>query len=236
MALAPASIPRGSGAVLTIPFIPALEGVLSAGFNWAIIDVEHSPLTRAEQLTMVAVAQRSSIPVLIRVTANDAGAIGDALDAGADGVVVPMVNNSQDAVSAVTATRYPPCGTRSVGPYRAPRGSPLCIVQIETGEGVDHVEEIAAVDGVDSLMIGPGDLALSIGRIPGVDSHHDDMNALYRRVIDTCTDVGKPAGTFALLGPEDAQRTWELNWNYVADFHDRLALQMAAGTHHRVEE
>jgi 2-keto-3-deoxy-L-rhamnonate aldolase RhmA len=98
-------------------------------------------------------------------------------------------------------------------PYRAPRGSPLCIVQIETREGVDHVEEIAAVDGVDSLMIGPGDLALSIGRIPGVDSHHDDMKALYHRVIETCSDVGKPAGTFALLGAEDAERTWELNWD-----------------------
>jgi HpcH/HpaI aldolase/citrate lyase family len=85
--------------------------------------------------------------------------------AGADVVVVPMVNNAGDAVSAVTATRYPPNGTRSVGPYRAPRGSPLCIVQIETREGVDHVEEIAAIDGVDSLMIGPGDLALSIGRM-----------------------------------------------------------------------
>jgi 2-keto-3-deoxy-L-rhamnonate aldolase RhmA len=105
-------------------------------------------------------------------------------------------------------------------------------VQIETREGVDHVEEIAAVDGVDSLMIGPGDLALSIGRIPGVDSHHDDMQTLYRQVIETCADVGKPAGTFSLLGAEDARRTWELNWDYVADFHDRLALQVAAGTHH----
>jgi hypothetical protein len=71
----------------------------------------------------------------------------------------------RDAVSAVTATRYPPNGTRSIGPYRAASGSPLCIVQIETREGVDHVEEIAAIDGVDSLMIGPGDLALSIGRM-----------------------------------------------------------------------
>ena len=65
----------------------------------------------------------------------------------------------------MTATRYPPNGTRSIGPYRAASGSPLCIVQIETREGVDHVEEIAAIDGVDSLMIGPGDLALSIGRM-----------------------------------------------------------------------
>ena len=161
MALAPASTPRGSGAVLSIPFIPAIEAVLSAGFNWAIIDAEHSPLTRAEQMTMVAVAQRSCTPVLIRVAANDSAAIGDALDAGADGVVVPMVNTAEDAVAAVAATRYPPNGTRSIGPYRAPRGSPLCIGQIETREGVDHVQEIAAVNGVDSLMIGPGDLALS---------------------------------------------------------------------------
>lgn len=232
MAQAQASTPRGSGAVLSIPSIPAIEAVLDAGFDWAVVDAEHSPLTRAEQLTMVVVAQRSCKPVLIRVTANDPAVIGDALDAGADGVVVPMVNTAEDAVSAVTATRYPPNGTRSIGPYRAPRGSPLCIVQIETREGVDHLDEIAAVDGVDSLMIGPGDLALSIGRIPGVDSHHDDMQTLYRQVIETCADVGKPAGTFSLLGTEDAQRTWELNWDYVADFHDRLALQTAAGTHH----
>jgi 4-hydroxy-2-oxoheptanedioate aldolase len=233
MALAPASTPQGSGAVLSIPFIPAIEGVLNAGFNWAIIDTEHSPLTRAEQITMVAVAQCGCTPVLIRVTANDPAVIGDALDAGADGVVVPMVNTAADALSAVKATRYPPSGTRSIGPYRAASGSPLCIVQIETREGVDHVDEIAAIDGVDSLMVGPGDLALSIGRIPGVDTHHDEMKALYRHIMETCADLGKPAGTFALLGAEDARRTWELNWDYVADFHDRLALQMAARTHHR---
>jgi len=235
MALAPASTPRGSGAVLSIPFIPAIEGVLSAGFNWAIIDAEHSPLTRAEQMTMVAVAQRSAASVLIRVTANDAGAIGEALDAGADGVVVPLVNTAEDAVAAVTATRYPPSGTRSIGPYRAPRSSPLCIVQIETREGINHVGEITAIDHVDSVMVGPGDLALSIGRSPGVDAHHDETKALYRQVIETCAEVGKPVGTFALLGPDDAHRTWELNWDYVADFHDRLALQMAAGNHHRIE-
>ncbi|HTX98181.1 MAG TPA: aldolase/citrate lyase family protein [Mycobacterium sp.] len=166
MALARASTPRGSGAVLSIPFIPAIEGVLSAGFNWAISDAEHSPLTRAEQMTMVAVAQRSAAPVLIRVTANDPAVIGDALDGGADGVVVPMVNTAADAVAAVTAARYPPTGTRSIGPYFAPRGSPLCIVQIETREAVDHVQEIAAIDGIDSLMVGPGDLALSIGPHP----------------------------------------------------------------------
>lgn len=234
MALVPASTPRGSGAVLSIPFIPAIEAVLSAGFDWAVIDAEHSPLSRAEQMTMVAAAQRSATPVLIRVAANDHGVIGDALDAGSDGVVVPMVNTVEDALAAVAATRYPPGGARSIGPYRAARGSPLCIVQIETREGVLHTGEIAAVDGVDSIMVGPGDLALSIGRIPGVDSHHSDMKALYRRVIEACAAVGKPAGTFALLGSEDAQRTWELNWDYVADFHDRLTLQMAAGNHNSV--
>lgn len=116
-----ASALRGSGAVLTIPFLPAIEAVLAPGFAWAVIDAEHSPLTRADQMQMIAAAQRLCPLVAVRVRRVDD--ISDVLDAGADGVVVPMVDSAAQARTAVAATHHPPDGARSLGPYRAPPGT-----------------------------------------------------------------------------------------------------------------
>lgn len=148
-----------------------VEMMASLGFDWLIIDMEHIPLNQESLRNMLMACKGSESDVIVRVSLNSRNYIQAALDLGAQGVMVPMVNSTEDAERAVQFARYPPLGRRGFGPLRAGQygkneadyrrsanEETLLFVQIETPEAVKNAEEILKVEGVDGLFIGNGDL------------------------------------------------------------------------------
>jgi 2-keto-3-deoxy-L-rhamnonate aldolase RhmA len=147
-----------------------------------VLDAQHGLWERQSMEQAIGIVP-SDIPVLVRVSENTPMAIGQALDAGAEGVIVPLVETAKQARKAVEASRYPPHGARSGGGIRplgdfvdyvhaCERGI-VTVVMIETERGVKNAREIASVDGVDMVFIGTGDLALSLGTFPNFDARHE---------------------------------------------------------------
>lgn len=194
------------GGWCAIPNPLTAEIVGSATFDWVCVDTQHGPIGPTELLSMVQALDVTGTPVLVRVPANDAAAIAWALDIGADGVIVPMVNSVEDAARAVSACRYAPAGSRSYGPTRAAlrngsfsaasaNDSTVCVVQIETREAIVMVDSIAAVEGLDGLFVGPADLGLSMGGENG-DVHSEAFRTTTRTVVTAARKHGLAAGMF----------------------------------------
>ncbi len=170
------------GTWLGLPSPEAAEHVATLGFDWLTIDTEHNPIdVRTMSLMIGAIAASGTAP-MVRIPWNTGENIKRTLDAGAWGIVVPMVNSREEAELAVSAARYPPHGTRSVGGsltgvrFRAAGGEYLqhaddeilVVLQIEHIDGVERADEILSVPGVDACFIGPNDLAASMGVGVGV--------------------------------------------------------------------
>ena len=177
------------GCFLMIPSALSAEIVAFAGYEWVCIDTQHGPIGRETMVAMVQTLQER-VATLIRVAWNEPQLIMQALDAGADGVIVPMVSSREDAIAAAQACRYPPRGIRSWGPLRNALGRPgltpevedeeaFCAVMIETAEALERLDEIAAVDGVDALFVGPSDLSISaLGGRVGAGATPESTRAL----------------------------------------------------------
>jgi 4-hydroxy-2-oxoheptanedioate aldolase len=182
----------------------AAELIAQQGFDFVLLDTQHGLYAPDALLQcLVAVEGKGAAP-LVRVGSGNAAEIGKVLDAGAHGVVVPMIESAADAERAVAACRYYPEGTRSFGPLRAslrlgrdPRAlaaGVVCLVMVETAGGVDHVEEITAVPGVDGVFVGPADLAITYGLPPSmtpVPGIHADALA---EIQSACKRAGIGAG------------------------------------------
>lgn len=193
----------GLWTTLSIAF--AVEVVADAGYDWLLLDTEHSP---ADVLTVLAQLQAlSGYPVhaVVRPASNDQVLIKRYLDVGVRTLLIPHVQSAQDAKAAVSAMRYPPRGVRGVSALtRATRfgriddyferiDEEVCLlVQVETEEGIDRIEEIAAVEGIDGVFVGPADLAASMGLL-GQPSHPRVMNAVFE-ALKRIDAAGKPAG------------------------------------------
>jgi len=170
------------GSWLTLPSTAIAEIMCNAGFDWLVVDLEHTTISLEQAGEMIRTIELSGSSSLVRLTSNDENQIKRVMDAGAQGIVVPMVKSATDAKRAVTATRYPPLGTRGVGLARAQEYGakfeeylawqsdinfgPVVVVQIEHVDAVANLKEILNVDGVDAFIIGPYDLSCSMG-IPG---------------------------------------------------------------------
>lgn len=210
----------------SLPGAYAAEVVAGAGFDWLLLDTEHSP---GDPLTVLAQLQAlAAYPVstVVRPASNDAVLIKRFLDIGAQTLLIPYVQNAEEAAEAVRATRYAPQGIRGVSALtRATRfgrianygrlaASEIClIVQVETQEALGNIEEIAAVDGVDAIFIGPADLAASLGHIgaPG----HPVVMAAVEDAITRVRRTGKPCGI--LTGdPASAERLIALGTLFTA--------------------
>ncbi len=195
----------------------AVEVIAGAGYDWLLLDTEHSPgdpLTVLPQLQTIA--GYTSVSALVRPAANDAMLIKRFLDIGAQTLLIPYVQTREEAEYAVRATRYPPDGIRGVSALtRATRFGrekdyfATCaddigvIVQIETQEALNNLDAIAKVDGIDALFIGPADLAASLGY--GANQGHADMRAVVIDTIKRIKALGKPAGL--LTGDTALQRS-----------------------------
>ncbi len=185
------------------------EALAGVGFDWLVIDTEHSLTDVPDTLSMMQGMAGYPVSPVVRPAANDAVLIKRLLDLGAQTLVVPYVQNAAEAQAAVTAMRYPPHGIRgvagltragrfgAVANYTARAEQELClIVQVETSEACAQIEAIAAVDGVDGLFIGPSDLAASMGH-PGAPGHPAVVAAI-EDAITRIVAAGKPAGILTL--------------------------------------
>ena len=197
-----------------------LEAAGSVGPDFVCVDAQHG--TDIAQLTpaIFETLARFDVPGMVRVAAADPTPIGRALDLGAVGVMVPMVETVAQAELAVKACRYGPDGVRSYGmqttrldPFAA-HYRPICAVQIETAKALDNVDGIAAVEGVDWLYIGPADLGLSLGGVPApdvlsvFDGSHPlayELSVAFERVVETANALGILPGLHCGSGEAAAQ-------------------------------
>ena len=219
---------------------PAITEIMArAGFDWLAIDLEHSAIDLETAFTMIQVIDLAGCAPLVRLSANDPVQAKRVMDAGAWGVIVPSVQSAAEARQAVAAVKYPPEGTRSVGLGRAhgygarfgeyltacSEGS-VVIPMIEQKEGVERVEEILRVPGVDGVFIGPYDLSASYG-VPGELNHPLVADAM-RRVVETSRALGKAAGIHIVHPPvtQVAERLAE-GFRFVAYGGDMLLLTPA---------
>lgn len=193
------------GSWLTIPHRAVIEILSTAGFEWLTIDMEHSPISIETIAEAIAHIQGNGMQALVRVSANEEVPIKRVLDAGADGIIVPMIKSKEEAQKAVGYAKYPPIGRRGVGLNRAQKygtafdsykdwvdNNVVVIAQIEHIEAVENLEEILSVEGIDGIIVGPYDLSASMG-YPGKYEREDVKKALQR--IDQITvSMNKPLG------------------------------------------
>ncbi len=193
------------GSWLSWGFSPMTEVMTHAGLEWLVIDMEHTAIDYAEAHQMIQTIDLAGCVPLVRVGSNDPLIIKRVLDCGAEGILVPMVNSAEEAQRAVDAAYYPPRGNRGVGLSRA-QGygmdfhayreraleQTIVIVQIEHIQGVDNLESILSVDGVDGFIIGPYDLSGSLKQ-PGNFDHPDVQEAL-NQVKKVMIASEKPGG------------------------------------------
>jgi len=193
------------GSWLSWGFSPVTEVMATSGFEWLVIDMEHTAIDFSEAHQMIQTIDLAGCVPLARVGDNDPLIIKRILDCGAHGVVVPMINSADEARRAVAAAFYPPKGTRGVGLSRAQNyglgfhayrqqalEQTVVIVQIEHIRGVENLDEILAVDGVDGFIIGPYDLSGSLNQ-PGNFGHPDVQKAL-DHVMTVMKKSSKPGG------------------------------------------
>ncbi len=187
------------GGWCTLPTSFAAELVASSGVDYAVIDLQHGLTGYSDLVSMLqAISLAGAVP-LVRIPFGDYGMAQRALDAGAMGVVFPMVNTPELARTAVDCCRYPPLGERSFGPIRSKfnlgtdpawvNSQILCLVQIETRQSMSSLDSILAVEGVDGVYVGPADLALSHGLAVGKPSI--ELDELLRRIHEACVGHGK---------------------------------------------
>lgn len=180
-----------------------------AGFDWLLIDCEHAPQSAPLVLTQLqAIATRSGVHPMVRVASKNTDSVAVLLDLGARNLLVPMINTAAEAEAVVQACRYPPDGHRGVGGGRAAgwgrdpeyvrrAHDDVCVVtQIETGVALENIEQIAAVDGIDGLFVGPADLAASLGHLGNPD--HPDVRAAVLDAMRRIRSAGKAAGILTL--------------------------------------
>jgi 4-hydroxy-2-oxoheptanedioate aldolase len=195
------------------------EVVAGSGSDFVAIDGEHGVVEAGTLGLVLAAIRAHGLPALFRVAENEQARIQHALDAGASGVIVPRVRSAADAARAARATRYPPAGTRGIAPRRAGgygrdgtylgRANALvaCVIQLETAEALDDLDAILATPGVDALLIGPNDLAASIGHTGDID--HADNLAAIARVRAAARATGIPVGIHVRNGAEARARLAE---------------------------
>jgi 4-hydroxy-2-oxoheptanedioate aldolase len=198
------------GGWLSIPSPFVAEVMAHQGFDWVTIDMQHGLIDYQVAVTMLqAISTTPTIP-FVRVPWNEFGIIGKMLDAGAYGIIIPMVNSVEEAKAAVAACRYYPEGSRSFGPIRAGYyGGPdyfananreiAVIPMIETQRALDNLDDILSVPGIDAVYVGPADLSITLGQQPAMNNE-GAFEAARIRIAETCRRHGVTPGIHANAG------------------------------------
>ena len=217
------------GTVLTSGSPLVTEMLAQCGFDVLWLDMEHSAIGIESLLSNMMAARSGGTPAWVRVPWNDPVRVKPVIDMGADGVIFPFIRTAEDARLAVASCTFPPKGIRGYGPLRALDYGRISqaeflesayrdcqrIIQIEHIDAVNHLEEIAAIDGIDAFLVGPNDLSASIGKLG--QTMDEEMLAIYRRIGSVLKAANKPAGIFTggysgLLNTEDIARWIEMGY------------------------
>lgn len=228
------------GSWLTIPHPTIAEIAAQAGFEWLVVDLEHTSIGIDEAAELIRVIDLCGTVPLVRLTSHDASQIKRVLDAGAGGILVPMVNDAGTAAEAVAATRYAPSGTRGVGLARAQRygvgfreyvswhmSGIAVIVQIEHVDALPHLEEIFSVDGVSGFIVGPYDLSASMG-YPG-EFQHPEFKTVLSQILNAGRRAECPAGYHLVEpNPDELGPLFKAGYSFVAYSVDMRFLDVSA--------
>ena len=221
---------------------PTVAALLAAqGFDWVWVDTEHGAISVETAQLMIQASQGTDAVPLVRIAENLPWLAKAHLDAGAMGIITPMVNSAKEAYQAVAAVRYPPHGVRGFGPAMAParwgaKGAGayakvadneiLAIAQIEHIAAVDAIDEIVSVPGLDLVFVGMYDLSASMGLLGQVD--HPSVVSAARRVLVAAQRAGVAAGVIA-LEQETIRRRREEGFQFIAVTTDTVLLSEGAG-------
>jgi 4-hydroxy-2-oxoheptanedioate aldolase len=190
---------------LSIPSSVVAEIMARQGFDSVCLDMQHGLIDYSDCVPMLqAIGQTDTVP-LVRVPSAEPGVMMKVLDAGAQGVIVPLVNTADEAARAVAACRYPPTGNRSYGPTRVgmlagpdyhlrANEEVLVFAMIETSVGLANLEAIARTPGLDGIYIGPADLSYALGLPPRMDNDHPDHLAAVERIVAMCRECSLLVG------------------------------------------
>ncbi len=218
----------------------AVEGLGWAGYDWLLIDGEHAPISLADTMTHLRILEATPTIPIVRLPWNDRTMLKQFLDAGATTIMLPYIQSAEEATAAVDAMLYPPHGHRGVaaihrasrygfdkGYFRNASDSLYLILQAETAEALDNIEEIASVDGVDAVFFGPGDLAASMGKIgQAADAEVTDA-------IDAAAEKVRKAGkAVGVLAPNDdiSERHLNNGFHFVSVANEAALLFSTAGS------
>ncbi|HEY1723889.1 MAG TPA: aldolase/citrate lyase family protein [Steroidobacteraceae bacterium] len=212
------------GTWMSIPHIMAAETLAQGGFDFLLLDGEHAPVSVDVVGSLLTATDLFGTPVIYRVRSNSDDLIKAALDAGAAGIMVPMVNSVADAERAVGAAKYPPRGHRGIGPWRVSNyyadylncvaesnSATSVVLQIESPAAVEAISDIAAVQSVDVLYVGPADLAASMG-LPIGQLHPKLMDALSK--VATAVRKQNKIAAIDVVSIEYARRFVELGFSF----------------------
>ena len=207
---------------------PAIAEIMAAaGFDWLVLDMEHSVLELSEVQMLIQVLDGQQCPAIVRLTSNHPDQIKRVMDAGAAGVMVPMVKTAADAEAAVQAVYYPPRGRRGVGLARAQgygarfqeyrhwlEDNAIIVAMIEHIDAVNAIDSILSVPGIDAYIIGPYDLSGSMGR-PG-ELDYPDVQSAIEQVREAGRRLGKPGGIHVVEpDPEALRRNIDAGFNFL---------------------
>lgn len=212
------------GSWLTIPSQSIIEILATAGFEWLVIDLEHSPISIESTLNLIGHIQGNDMQALVRVSKNEEVIIKRVLDAGADGIIVPMINSKSDIELTVDYVKYPPVGKRGVGLNRAQKFGTkfneyvnwlnkevVIIAQIEHIDGVNNLDEILSNSHLDGIIVGPYDLSASLG-FPGDYNNKSVQNAI--NTIEKKTKKTKKTLGFHVIESDHNHSLKKINAGY----------------------
>jgi 2-dehydro-3-deoxyglucarate aldolase len=216
------------GNFVCIPSYDVAEIFSKVGLDWELFDMEHSSI-HFDILHWLLAAASGGSTLLVRVPSLDLASVKLALDGGAQGIMFPQINTKQDAEKAVKACRYPPQGVRGMGPRRASfyytefsdyvrtaNQETLVIVQIETREAVENVEEILSVEGIDVAFVGPGDLSTDMGYISTWPTLEKEVVDALEKVLRVCKARGIAPGLWG-GGPEKVNKFIKDGWQFIVN-------------------
>ncbi|PTN10870.1 HpcH/HpaI aldolase family protein [Nitrosomonas aestuarii] len=215
------------GSWITLGHTAIAEIMATAGFDWLVLDMEHSVLELNEVQSIIQVLDARQCPAIVRLTSNHPDQIKRVMDAGATGIMVPMIKSAADAKAAIDAVYYPPRGARGVGLARAQgfgasfpayqqwlEHNAVIVAMIEHIDAVNAIDSILSVPGIDAYIIGPYDLSGSMGRPGEID--HPDVQTAITRILEAGQRAQKPGGIHVIEpNPEALQQRIESGFNFL---------------------
>lgn len=214
---------KGLNGWSSIPSTVTAEIMSGYDFDSLTIDLQHGLIDYQTALVMMQSIAASGITPLARVPWNEPGIIMKLLDAGAMGIICPMINNADDAKKFIGATKYPPTGYRSTGPTRAvlihgndyhqeANDTIISLAMVETVEALNNVDEIAETEGLSGIYIGPSDLSVSMGFKPGLDREEPELEHAFLRILRAC-EKNNIISAIHCLSPKYLKNRYEIGFN-----------------------